>query len=328
VPYSATIPRAQEKIIMSQERKFNRRDLGKLVKLGGLLFLSSCAHKIVPKATVSPVPGNTENPTLFPLKTLNPTITSSSTVTPVSKLESTSIENKGLFLENPVDTPPSLMLHSKDLPQLINLLPMLKQAGYQSLTYESYYDALLNKKPLKNSILLSIDDLGLNYLSPLHEEMISKIEEAGMCGTLGIITGNINSDATWEAKPEIWQYLKKLQDRGWELANHTENHVSLPDVSETNLRYQIKEAYSKILKATGKAPVSLILPYGIVANSKTKEIDQRIFKVCAELGIKWVVGIWSGREFSGKSPFYVGRLNPAEAAGITMKNLVSFFGNS
>jgi hypothetical protein len=296
---------------MSQE--FSRRSFGKLVGTGGLLLLSSCARA----SKIAPIQKNTETPTLSPSKTQTPNSV-------VFEQKPTIIENKELFFESPVYIPPSLMLHSKDLPQLINLLPILKQAGYQAMTYENYYDALLNKRPLKNPILLSIDDLVVTYLSPVHEKMISKIEEAGMCGTLGIVTRGTKE----EVKPEIWQYLKTLQDKGWELANHTENHVSLPSCTDKYLRYQIEEAHNKILDATGKAPVSLILPYGIVAKKETKKIDQRIMEVCAELGIKWVVGIWSGKEFSGKSPFYVGRLAPGETVGITMKNLASLFVSS
>lgn len=288
---------------MTSERKFNRRSLGKLAGVGGLLFLSSCAPKIF--STETPILTGTPLPSPSPTATGMPTRTETLTLTLT--------ENRELFLENPVHTPPSLMLHSKDLPQLINLLPMLGQAGYQALTYENYYDALLKKTPLKNPILISIDDLEITYLSPGQKGMISLMEKCGMCGTLGIMTRGTRK----EAKPEIWKYLKMLQDKGWELANHTEDHVSLPSCTDKNLRYQIKETYDEILDATGKAPVSLILPYG--------KMDQRIFEVCAELGIKWVVGIDDGKQFTGKSPFYVGRIPPGGAADITMKYLANSF---
>jgi len=310
---------------MSHERKFNRRDFAKLFGVGSLLFLASCAPKIPPKETVSPLPKNTETPTLLPSET--PTFTktpiSADTSTPSETPTPTPTENKELFLESPVHTPPSLMLHSEDLPQLTNLLPMLEQAGYQALTYENYYEALLNKRPLRDPILLSLDDLGITYLSPGQKGMILAMDKIGMCGTLGIVTRGTRK----EAKTEIWQYLKRLQDKGWELAIHTENHVSLPPVSEATLRYQIKEPYDEILEATGKAPVSLILPYGIVTKKGTGEMDQRIFQVCKELKIRWVVGVGGGRQFRGESPFYVGRMSPGKTAGITMKYLANFFKN-
>ena len=91
------------------------------IKLSGILLPSACAPhdivKIMPTMT-----DTTETPSPLPSNTQTATPKSTERNTSVPDSTPTVLENKDLFLETPVYTPPSLMLHSKDAPQLKHLL--------------------------------------------------------------------------------------------------------------------------------------------------------------------------------------------------------------
>jgi len=228
--------------------------------------------------------------------------------------------NNELFLEVPIKIPPSLMLHSKDLSQLPNLIPLIVNSGYEATTYEQYYKKLLNGEKPTTPLLISIDDIGITYMNPAFKRIIEIMDKARMVGTLGIVTRGERN----EAKTDIWKYLAEKQKNGWELAIHTEDHTSLPFLTDRELRFQIKETYEEIANATGKSPNSLILPYGNV-NSKLGGTDRRIFDVCKELGIWWVVGIPGGKQISGSPPYFAGRVGPGRTEQITMEYLANSF---
>ena len=94
--------------------------------------------------------------------------------------------------------------------------------------------------------------------------------------------------------------------------------------SNTELRRQIEEPYWEIFEGTGYPPTTLILPFGVVEGPDGL-VDQRIFDICEELGIDWVVGIANGKEIQGFSPFYVGRIGHGKGVDITLAYLENSF---
>jgi hypothetical protein len=219
-------------------------------------------------------------------------------------------------------TPPSLMLHSADLKQLDELIPMLN--GYTSVTYSELYSSLQHGEIVENPLLVSIDDLGTSWLREDFKEMIQKLSNAGIVGTLGINTIGSRD----ESKAHIWEYLRELSDAGWELALHSEGHLNLPSLSDTELREQIEENYNEIKMHTGVIPKTLILPFGSIHNPVTGELDKRIFDICNELDIVWVVGISGGKSFGGveqSPPYYIGRIPPGKDAQTTKLYLQNSF---
>jgi hypothetical protein len=219
-------------------------------------------------------------------------------------------------------TPPSLMLHSKDLGQLRDLIPLLQKQGYNTTTYSEYHQKTLEEEKIENPLLVSIDDLNASWLRSEFRQMIELMRQHGMVGTLGINTPGSRE----EAREEVWQYLKELADEGWELAIHTEDHYNLPLLDDKQLRYQIEETYQEILEATEVRPITLILPFGSINKPGTDEHDERIYDICRELGILYIVGIPQGKSFEGEPPFFVGRIPPAKIAPTTINWLNSSFG--
>ncbi|MBI4225574.1 polysaccharide deacetylase family protein [Candidatus Roizmanbacteria bacterium] len=225
-------------------------------------------------------------------------------------------------LKSPIDTPSSLMLHSKDGPN-VHALAQLLVKKYRSLTYKSFYASLIAGKITGNKppVLISIDDLGVTYLNPAFMRMIEAFAKQGLVGTLGIVTRGKPE----EARPEIWEYLIGCQNLGWELAIHTEDHALLPSLGDRQLEFEIAQPFMDIQAATGVAPTTLLLPYGAVNKPNRQEFDQRIFDACRNLGMRWVVGIAGGKAFEGKPPYYVGRIAATQEGEETMRLLQSSF---
>jgi hypothetical protein len=227
-----------------------------------------------------------------------------------------------LNLIEPEYTPQSLMLHSANLPLLIEggLINEIKKEGLETATYAQLYDSLLSGKTQKNQILLSIDDLSPVWLRKDFKLMIEQLESAGMIGTLALITGKRK-----DGNPEIWHYLKNLAEKGWEIAIHGKEHFQFTALDNETLKTMIVDPFNDITREIGISPKTLILPFGAIAVPGTEEFDQRIFDVSGTLGIKWVVGIAGGKTFVGKPPYFVGRIPPGEDGVITAELLKNSF---
>ncbi len=213
------------------------------------------------------------------------------------------------------------MLHSANESLLTKLVPLLDKAGYTALPYTEYYDRLRRNSLPENPILISIDNIGTSWLNPAYIRMIDTMNEFNMRGTIGIVTRGAREDV----HPEIWEYLKKIADSGWELALHTEDHAALGPLSERVIRYQVGECYYKITQATGLKPKTLILPYGSWTIPNTDTPNSDILKVARDFDLVWVVGIKGGKEIVGKPPYYVGRIPPAKDAPTTITWLENSF---
>jgi len=225
-----------------------------------------------------------------------------------------------LFVDGVVNIPPSLMLHSAYMSETESLANELFNQGYTGITYKDYYERLKNDTLPGKPILISIDDLSSSWLRDDFRQMIDILANGGYLGTLGIVTNGTRD----ESDPELWSYYKDLADRGWELAIHGEDHVLLPWQTDVELRRQIEEPYQEILLNTGYRPETLILPFGVMEGPEG-QVDERIFKVSEELGIRWVVGIAGGKGISGDPPYYVGRIGPGKTVETTLMYLKNSF---
>jgi len=209
-----------------------------------------------------------------------------------------------------IEVPPSLMLHSASQPLMADFLSVLKKNNIGTITYENLLSkyVLGKKETTKGEILLSLDDFGTDWTSPSHKRIIEVISDEGMVGTLGVVTNSGDSGN--------WGYLKELSTKGWEIAIHTVHHCLLPQLTDKQLKEEIEVSYKLIERNIGKPPVSIILPFGIIERKDGETegengFDNRIFEICKDLGIWWIVGIKDGKNISGKPPYYVGRIPPS-----------------
>jgi hypothetical protein len=201
--------------------------------------------------------------------------------------------------------PPTLMLHSKDRWKLVNILAWLKSNGYNSLTYRELGMVIRGEAKLpERPIILTIDDVGTHWLVSYYMDMVDIISEAGYTGMVGLVTRKSPTQT-----PEIWKTLREVAERGWQLDTHTMHHYSLPRLSSLDkLRVEIVDSARMIEDGIGIAPLSLIAPYANVGYSNGK-YDERIFKVCSEAKLDFVVGMAHGRHLNSElPPYYVGRI--------------------
>ncbi len=218
---------------------------------------------------------------------------------------------KGISLEQrelPVTlTPKSLMLHSANEPLVEGLAKRLKELNYRSLTYSEMFENIRNGGCIDGKhILLSLDDLSIEWLNPAYSRIVDTFAGFGFNLTLGVVTRGKPSE-------KAIQGIYKMIGKGCEIAVHTENHIDLGSADLKTVFREISTCYGKIIRFFDVVPSTLILPFGFIyidSKDPNKGYNQAIFDVCKELKINWVVGIVGGKSFGGKSPFYVGRISP------------------
>jgi peptidoglycan/xylan/chitin deacetylase (PgdA/CDA1 family) len=291
--------------------------------ISNTLAITETAQLISTQEAPSPGPSVTADLTAT-IKTVpaTPEVDISAKTETVNTEPAVLVENE-LAISEPVSIPPSLMLHSANAVNSEELAQELVKNNYRAITYADYYQMLLKGEKSENNVLLSIDDLGTVYLNPAFDKMISNFTQAGLVGTLGVVT---NTDDDSESEMQ-WEKLREYQAQGWELAIHSRSHYNLPALDDPELRSEIENPYQQILKHTGIAPQTLILPFGNISKPGEDQPDQRIIDLCKELGIRWIVGIADGKQFTaqGSGPFYVGRILPSVLVSDTALSLKNSF---
>ena len=201
--------------------------------------------------------------------------------------------------------PPTLMLHSKDRYKLHNILVWLQDNGYSNLTYRQFASVIRGEMTLPDKpIILTIDDIGSDYIQPAFPQMIDMIEKAGYIGMLGVVT-----NATPGKNPGNWATLKEIAARGWELDTHTTHHYDLPQLKTVDeMRAEVVDSAQMITDGVGQTPTSLIVPFAAMY-IRGGAFDQRIFDVSSEAKLDFVVGMKEGRYVdTDQPPIYLGRV--------------------
>jgi peptidoglycan/xylan/chitin deacetylase (PgdA/CDA1 family) len=194
-------------------------------------------------------------------------------------------------------TPMTLMLHSSfGATRMQELADQIERSNLTTMTYRSVLQSLLEGHcPPSNGIIITLDDLGTQWLRDDFVEMIDVFTERGMVLVIGVIVHGPQD-------PAIWEYLRELDHSGVEIASHTIDHYNLPQLTDAAIQRQVIGSYKTICEYTGKCPITLILPFGNLDSNGT------ILEIAADY--TFVVGIQDGRSFSGKPPWYLGRSPP------------------
>lgn len=205
------------------------------------------------------------------------------------------------------------MLHSAFGPgRMQDLADEIEARGLVTKTYtEIILDLRAGRCPADNVIIVSIDDLGTNWMRPDFVSMIKVFTDRGMVLVVGVVVKG--PQATF-----IWDFLRGLEDLGIEVSSHTVNHLQLSALSTAELHREVQESFSIICEHLGRCPDSLILPFGAGID------DDRVL-IAAE-DYYFVVSITGGKHFGfDDPPFYAGRIPPNnDDQGITMINLDRF----
>jgi peptidoglycan/xylan/chitin deacetylase (PgdA/CDA1 family) len=285
-------------------RPFTKKLLLVAVLMVLLVLVLAMPNRVAssPYPTVTPITPTPTSEILFsPTSTLSsptPFPTDLPTVVPTVTALPTSVN---------CPVPVSIMLHWNDSGILPSLLDDIQSSGYIVVTYQQALLYCQQGYDTSNMVVLTFDDAGPSGIYDSLLWMLDYTNQRGFVGVVGVIAGNLPSGD--------WDYLRMLNSRGWEIANHSTTHPAegIPFLSDGALRYDIEYVQQRVLEEIGVAPTSLILPGGTYNN------DRRIDAVSKEFGIKFIVGIGTGMDpwFQGEGPYYVGRVAPWNDANFT-----------
>lgn len=162
-------------------------------------------------------------------------------------------------------TPPGIMLHSADgVYGMQWLVRTIEKHKLQTMTYRQVSDLWFKGLcPPGNIILVSLDDLGSNWLRKEFKDMIQVFTDKGYVLTLGVVTGTQDDPQNLD----IWNYLRGLETLGIEVASHSARHSLLGDLTEDDIRLESQESYYILCEQLGHCPVTFILPFGRGAES-------------------------------------------------------------
>ena len=189
------------------------------------------------------------------------------------------------------------MLHSSFGTERMHLLAReILVQGLRTTTYREITQGLRQGKcPASNSLIVSLDDFGTDWLRPHFQSMIRAFIDRGLRLVVAV---NVHGPQD----PDAWTYLRDLEAMGNEIANHTIDHYNLARLENSDVRSQVKGAHQIICVNLGRCPETLILPFGINdANGAVRSAAE---------GYSYIVGIPGGRSFEGKAPYYLGRIGP------------------
>ncbi len=203
-----------------------------------------------------------------------------------------------IYLNENCPTPMSLMLHSSFGVERMKLLAkeIIKNDLHTSTYRDLLSDLRLGKCPPEGTIIVSIDDLGTNWLRPVFKDMIEVFTTEGLALVVGVIVFGPQN-------PSNWAYLRELDSLGVEVASHSVHHYNLPEVEPDTLEEEISGSYQTICEHLERCPNTLILPFG------NRDPDGMIMQASQQY--TFVIGIPGGTSFDGSPPFYLGRISPA-----------------
>jgi peptidoglycan/xylan/chitin deacetylase (PgdA/CDA1 family) len=202
-----------------------------------------------------------------------------------------------LFVDGDCQTPMSLMLHSSFGNERMQLLAReILVRGLRTTTYREVTEVLRRGEcPAWNSIIVSLDDFGTDWLRPYFQSMISTFTDRDLRLVVGVVVHGAQDD-------DAWAYLRGFEAQGNEVANHTIDHYNLARLEPNEVKRQIKGAHQIICHNLGRCPETLILPFG--------NNDGSGYVRSAAGGYSYIVGIPGGRLFGGEAPYYLGRIGP------------------
>ncbi len=204
---------------------------------------------------------------------------------------------KPLFIRGTCQTPMSLMLHSSfGTERMQQLAREILVRGLKTTTYRAVTELLRRGDcPSSNSLIVSLDDFGTDWLRPHFQSLIRVFSDRGLQLVVAVVVHGPQD-------PEAWAYLRQLEAQGNEVASHTIDHLNLARLEPEDVKRQIKGAHQTICHNLGGCPETLILPFGI--------IDEDGVVQEAAAGYSFIVGIPGGREYGSAAPYYLGRIGP------------------
>lgn len=269
-----------------------------------LLGLTACTSQVAPLPAVSATPPPTATPQIRDLASpqtpeLDPR--ASELMIPVLSAAGQviqSIQYEPLLINSPqCSTPMSLMLHSAfGVERMEALAQEILAQNLKTSTYEMVLQDLRRGKcPDPDTIIVSVDDLGTNWLRPVFMDMIAVFTEKDLVLVVGLVVKGPQDEA-------IWEYVRTLPGHGIEVASHSMYHSDLTLLDDEALKLELEGSYDVICENLGKCPITLLIPFG--------KLDEEGRVLALASDYTFLIGIQGGLTFQGPPPFFLGRIHP------------------
>ena len=160
-------------------------------------------------------------------------------------------------------------------------LQYLRDNNFQVLTFAEAIDYLQSDEPIQKTAVLTIDD---GYES-FYENGLPLLQRYDYPATLYINTETVGGNSYMD-----WDQLKKTEEAGIEIGNHTHSHayfLNQPASDRYNsFENELKKTQKLIKDNLGMTPVTFAYPFG--------ELDERMLKIVKDVGFKGAAAQNSG----------------------------------
>lgn len=151
------------------------------------------------------------------------------------------------------------LLHTtKD--DFVSQIKGLKEAGFQTITLDDYYDFVKGVKILPtNPVIITFDD---GYLSN-YKYAYPVLKELGMKATIFVVTSNMPGAGNTVYPHFSWEQAKEMVDSGvMIIGSHTHTHQALTQISYGSMVYELRRSKYLLETNLGLKNVHISLPYG------------------------------------------------------------------
>lgn len=133
-------------------------------------------------------------------------------------------------------------------------LAYLREAGYYSVSLETWRRAVANRQPLPGrGVLLTFDDESLAF----YTETFPLLQKYGFLATVFVVVDRIDQPGLMN-----WQQLRQLQAEGIEVGSHSLSHRPLTGLSITEVVQEAARSRAVLSQELGKPVRSFAYPHG------------------------------------------------------------------
>lgn len=199
---------------------------------------------------------------------------------------------------------------SMDTPSFRRQMEFFKRRGYQTITLDQLVDYLAGKISLPSkSVCLTFDDA----YTCVYENAFPLMAEYGFTATIFLPTDFVDDTCKWilegrnpeyDSKiPQLpimnWDQIRDMAEAGFQFSAHTCSHPNLTELTDDEIRRELRENREVIGDHTGQPSEFICYPYGFY--------DQRVIDVARDLGYRGGCTLESGVNFPGQDPFRLRR---------------------
>jgi len=181
----------------------------------------------------------------------------------------------------------------------------LKANGYQSISQQQLYDALMEGAPLpEKPVLITFDD-GYRGIATLAAPIMQRV---GFFGTAYVITDRIAKNRKTAPTWMTWGHLRLLEKQGWDIGSHTVSHRELPRLSPEAAAKQLRQSRVALEKNLGHPVQWFCYPAGRVNDAAVEAVRAA--------GYVLAVTTASGRTQNAEDPLRLSRIRIDNSTGV------------